>query len=164
MAAILPFQSSILLKIFFNLVIMRHHVLCSQTWWRHQMEIFSMLLALCAGNPPVTDGFPSQRPVKRSFNVLFDLRLNKRLSKESRRCWFETPSRSLWRQCNVFTGWFHSVSSWPINFNYFHTMIFNYRAACNVDTPSLPLFLRLLMNLLNHSFLTCTLGKFAKFG
>ena len=27
------------------------------------------------GNPPVTDGFPSQRPVTRSFDVLFDLRL-----------------------------------------------------------------------------------------
>ena len=30
----------------------------------------------------------------------FDLRLNKRLSKQSRLWWFETPSRSLWRQCN----------------------------------------------------------------
>ena len=29
--------------------------------WRHQMEAFSMLLSLCAGNPPVTGGFPSQR-------------------------------------------------------------------------------------------------------
>ena len=32
-------------------------------WWRHQMETFSALLALCEGNPPVTGGFPSQRPV-----------------------------------------------------------------------------------------------------
>ena len=37
------------------------------------------------GNPPVTGGFPSQRPVTRSFDVYFDLRLNKRLSKQSRR-------------------------------------------------------------------------------
>ena len=31
------------------------------TWWCHQMETFSVLLALCEGNPPVTSGFPSQR-------------------------------------------------------------------------------------------------------
>ena len=30
------------------------------------------------------------------------LRLNKRLSKQSRRRWFETPSRSMWRHCNEF--------------------------------------------------------------
>ena len=30
-------------------------------WWRHQMETFSALLALCAGNLPVTGEFPSQR-------------------------------------------------------------------------------------------------------
>ena len=36
-------------------------------WWHHQMEIFSALLSLCAGNSPVTDDFPSQRPVARSF-------------------------------------------------------------------------------------------------
>ena len=43
------------------------------SWWRHQMETFSALLALCAGNSPVSDEFPSQRPVTRSFNVFFDL-------------------------------------------------------------------------------------------
>ena len=47
-----------------------------------------------------TGGFPSQRPVKGSFDVFFDLRLSKRLSKQSRRRWFETPSRSMWRHCN----------------------------------------------------------------
>ena len=54
-----------------------------------------------AGKSPVTGEFPSHRPVTRSFHVFFDLRLNKRLSKQSRRRWFETPSRSLWRHCNV---------------------------------------------------------------
>ena len=68
-----------------------------KTWWRHQMETFSALLALCAGNSPVTGEFPSQRPVTRIF---FDLRLNKRLSKQSRRQWFETQSHPLWRHCN----------------------------------------------------------------
>ena len=47
-----------------------------KTWWRLQMETFSALLALCAGNSPVTGEFPSQRPVTRSFDVFFDLRLS----------------------------------------------------------------------------------------
>ena len=38
----------------------------------------------------VTCGFPSQRPVMLSFGVFFDLRLNKRLGKQSGRRWFET--------------------------------------------------------------------------
>ena len=50
--------------------------------------------------------FPTQRPVTRSFDVYFDLRLNKRLSKQSWGWWFETLSRSLWRHRNViFKKW-----------------------------------------------------------
>ena len=45
------------------------------------METFSTLLALCAGNSPVTGEFPVQMSVTMSFDVFFDLRLNKRLSK-----------------------------------------------------------------------------------
>ena len=45
--------------------------------------------------------FPSQRSVTRSFDLFFDLRLNKRLSKQSWGWWFETQSRPLWRHCNV---------------------------------------------------------------
>ena len=45
------------------------------------METFSALLAICAENSPVPGEFPAQRPVTRSFDVFFDLRLNKRLSK-----------------------------------------------------------------------------------
>ena len=40
------------------------------------METFSALL--------VTGEFPAQRPVMRSFEVFFDLRLNKQSSKQSR--------------------------------------------------------------------------------
>ena len=47
------------------------------------METFSALLAICAGNSPVTGEFPAQRPVTLSFDVFFDLRPNKRLSKQS---------------------------------------------------------------------------------
>ena len=47
--------------------------------WRHQMETFSALLAICAGNSPVFGEFPAaQRPVTRSFDVFFYLRLNQR--------------------------------------------------------------------------------------
>ena len=49
---------------------------------------------------PITGEFPSQRPVTRSFDVFFDLRLNKQLSKHSRDRWFETSARSLWRYFN----------------------------------------------------------------
>ena len=41
------------------------------------METFSALLAICTWNSPVTGDFPAQ-PVTRSFDVFFDLRLNKR--------------------------------------------------------------------------------------
>ena len=71
------------------------------SWWRHQMETFSALLAICAGNSPASGEFPAQRPVTRSFNVFFDLRLNKRLSKQSWGWWFETLSCPLWRHSNV---------------------------------------------------------------
>ena len=52
--------------------------LYQRPWRRHQMETFSALLALCAGNSPVTGEFPSQRPVTRSFDVWFHLCLKKR--------------------------------------------------------------------------------------
>ena len=48
-----------------------------------EMETISALLAICAGNSPVTGEFSAQRPVTRSFDVFYDLRPNKRLSKQS---------------------------------------------------------------------------------
>ena len=48
--------------------------------------------------------FPTQRPVTRSFDVFFDLRLNIRLSKQPWGWWFETQSWSLWRHCNALFG------------------------------------------------------------
>ena len=70
------------------------------SWWRHQMVTFPTLLALCAGNSLVTGEFPSQRPVKWSFHLFSDLRLNKRLSKQSCCWWLETPSRPWWQRHN----------------------------------------------------------------
>ena len=77
------------------------------TWvpWRFNMmtlsngNIFRVTGPLCrefTGHRRI----PSQRPVTRSFDAFFDLRLNKRLSKQSWVWWFEKPSCSLWRHCN----------------------------------------------------------------
>ena len=87
------------------------------SWWRHQMETFSALLAIGAGNSTVPGELPAQRPVTRSFDVLFDLRPNKRLSKHSWGWWFETLSRSLCRHCNDFTKliWYNAVARNPIH-------------------------------------------------
>ena len=82
-------------------------------------NIFSVTGPLCAGNSPVTGEFPSQRPVPRSFDVFFDLRPNKRLSKQSWGWRFETPSRSLWRHyCATLTyhQWFCVIHSQDSNF------------------------------------------------
>ena len=76
-------------------------------WWRHQMGTFSALLDLCVGNSPVAGEFPAHRPVTRSFDVFFDLRLNKRLSKQLWGWWFETLSCSLWHHCN--RAWWEGV-------------------------------------------------------
>ena len=65
--------------------------------WRHQIETFSALLAICAGNSVVTGELPAQRPVTPSFDVFFDLRLNRRPSKQWWCWWIETLSRPLWR-------------------------------------------------------------------
>ena len=69
---------------------------------------FSALLPICAGNSPVPGEFPAQRPVTRSFNVFFDLRLNKRLTKQSWGWWFEKLPGPLWR---------HSNNDKPFSFN-----------------------------------------------
>ena len=63
-------------------------------------NIFRVTGPLC-GEFTGSGEFPTQRPVTRSFDVFFDLRLNKRLSKQPWGWWFETLSWSLWRQCNA---------------------------------------------------------------
>ena len=67
---------------------------------QHHDETFSAILALCAENSQVIREFPSQRPVTRSFDVSFDQRLNKRLSKQWKPRRFETPSCLLWSHSN----------------------------------------------------------------
>ena len=92
------------------------------SWWRHQMETFSTLLAPCAGNSLVTGEFPSQKPVTWSFDVFFDLCLNKWLSKQSWSWWFEMPSHSLWPHCNNSRAFiaaeltFLTLNMWVLNY------------------------------------------------
>ena len=57
-----------------------------------------------------TGGFPSQRPATMSFDVFFDMRLNKRLNKQCKYRRFVTSRRPLWRQRNDHACWF--MSSW----------------------------------------------------
>ena len=76
-------------------------MLIVNSWWRHQRETFSALLAICAGNSTVPGEFPAQRPVTRSFDVFFDWHPNKRSSKQCWGWWFETPPCPLWRHRNV---------------------------------------------------------------
>ena len=64
-------------------VYQRDNVIVLIAWGRHPMETFSALLAIGAGNSPIPSEFPSRRPVTQSFYVFFDLRLNKRFSKQS---------------------------------------------------------------------------------
>ena len=78
------------------------------SWWRHQMETFFRVTGLLCGE------FTGHRWIPRSkasdaelFYLFFDLRLNERLSKQSWVWWFETPSWSLWRHCNVYTYQIH---------------------------------------------------------
>ena len=73
------------------------------SWWRDQWKYFPRNWPL-DGEFTGPGEFPTQMPVMRSFDVFFDLRLNKRLSKQPWGWWFETPSWSLWRQCNVHRG------------------------------------------------------------
>ena len=88
------------------------------SWWYQAIEMFSISLALCEGNLPVSSGFISQRAsdVKLWF-LFFDVSLNKLLNKL---WWFESP----WWSCDV-TGdvqlgainmILHTVTTYPISF------------------------------------------------
>ena len=93
------------------------------SWWRHQMETFSALLAIYI-NSPVPGEFPAQRPgpVTRSFHVFFDLHQNKPLSKQSWGWWFETPPHPLWRHFFLFLVWYFKTCKQPISLNNVHKL------------------------------------------
>ena len=95
--------SKFIFGILYSLIVVDHDDVIK---WK---ETFSALLAICAGNPSVPGEFPAQRPVTRSFGVFFDLRLNKRLSKQSRGWCFKTLPRPLWHHCNVLKEYRHNI-------------------------------------------------------
>ena len=84
--------------------------------------------------------FPTQRSVTRSFDVFFDLRLNKRLSKQPWGWWFETLSWSLWRHCNEGQGQLHP------------------RVFVGCNYLSLPLIIASATQVLNYSWVTNMCG------
>ena len=96
--------------LWFVVVTQVNGILCFQTQWF--IAILHTMMTSSNGNISRVIGhlcgefispgeFPPQRPVTRSFDVFFDLRLNKRLSKQSWGWWFETQSRPLWRRRNA---------------------------------------------------------------
>ena len=64
--------------------------------WKHFPRYWPFVRGIHRG--PVNS--PHKWPVTRNFDVFLNLRLNKRLSKQSWGWWFETLSRPLWRHCN----------------------------------------------------------------
>ena len=54
-----------------------------------------------------------------ALTFFLDLRLNKRLSKQSCGWWFETPSRTLWRHCNAFSSAMHVTPAQEKAFRYY---------------------------------------------
>ena len=77
----------------------RDQIIC--TWWRHQMETFSPLLAICAGihRSPVNSPHKGQWRRALMFSLICAWMING-LSEQSWSWWFETPSRPLWRHYN----------------------------------------------------------------
>ena len=73
------------------------------SWWCHQMEGFSALLAVCAGDSPVTGEFPSQGPVARSLDVFIDG--HSYIMYQGQTCWCSAFARSWWRhQMEIFSA------------------------------------------------------------
>ena len=60
--------------------------------WKHFLRYWPLVRG-------IPGEFPAQRPVTRSFDIFFNLRLNKRVSKQWWGWWPETLSRPLWRHC-----------------------------------------------------------------
>ena len=99
-------------------VIIKHYTGQIHTLIYPYMSIFTFI-CICTGictnervNVNTVSGeFPTQRPLTRSFDAFFDLRLNKRLSKQWWSWWFETLSHPLWRHRNVFNNVMFDKSS-----------------------------------------------------
>ena len=87
---------------------------CCQRWFLSMKTSSNGNIFRITGHLGVTSEFPAQRPVLWSFDVFFDLHLNKRLCKHLWGWWFETPSCPLWCHCNVWC--FAAPTSWHVRF------------------------------------------------
>ena len=85
-------------------ILSRPQLVNSKFWWLHQIETFSALLSICAGNSPVPGEIPAKRSVTRSFDFFFWSAPDIWLSKQSWGCWFETPSRPVWWHRNGYSN------------------------------------------------------------
>ena len=99
-----------------------------QTTWRGgcQPAVTTRMMTSSNGNIfRVTGHLCGEFTGHRNFDVFFDLRLNKRLSKQSRGWWFETPVCPLWRHCNAHE---HLVYRWICKSHrlQWHQLIFIY--------------------------------------
>ena len=107
---------------------------------------FSTLLAICKGNSPVTGEFPTQRPVTCSFDVFFDLRLDKQLNKQWWGWWLEIPSCPLWCHYNakrqILQQMAHSLPTYLATSIPSHTITKNIRPAFRFDWAHKFLFLQ----------------------
>ena len=113
-------KSDILVKLAGQVKVMTYNIEVWTKWsthddvikWKHFPLYWPFVLGI---HRPL-----AQRPVTWSFDVFFDLCLNKRLRKQSWGWWFETLSHSLWRHCNDFTddifkGIFVLQTIWILN-------------------------------------------------
>ena len=78
-------------------------------WRRHRMETFSALLPFVRGIHRSLVDSPHKGQWRGALMSSFNLRLNKRLSKQSWHGWFETPSRSLWGHYNAL--WVRKINA-----------------------------------------------------
>ena len=70
---------------------------CDAIKWKHFPRYWSLVRGI--HRSPVNSPHKGQWRGALIFSLI--CALNKRLSKQSRGWWFETPSRSLWRRCNA---------------------------------------------------------------
>ena len=107
----------------------RHMYQFEKSWWRHQIDAFSRYWPFVRGIHRSLVNSPHKGQWR---GALMICALNKRLSKQWWGWWFETPSRSLWRHCNVYIDFLAvcphlviSVHFYPrpvLAFGYFHCL------------------------------------------
>ena len=125
------------------------------TWWRHQMEAFSALLAHYAGNSPVTGEFPSQTASNVEILCLFDIGQCKLLSKRSNGRWSGTPWCS--RDVSVITPLMsHSLRYFAFFVPFVHLFTDPKIDTCIVNTVDLVLMSSFCSQIM-HNNNTCTL-------